>query len=324
MNNKATRMGILLIIGLVAASALVLADGAVAPLGIIPQPTPQPLMLEINIAAGRLRFSSPLLNTEATGDTSAVVHSGILGNAVDVQVYADYTPMVWRVTRDSADDDCPWVYSTAWSSGSGPGATIYNHGYLAFFWRRSYGPGAPARQPNSTEFLYKLWAPAVQVNRPPFAGGVTYWDGSGWSGLGANYSTYPETGVIVNNAMEVNARPQGMRLQYTDNTGVAQTEGHAYVGWSQERRVPVETELSLGPFTVRPELYLASDGATAMPAIKFWLAWTSPRALLDLRPVGGGGGGIRQSADNYLATVIPDLNNAVAEPRVTSIPSNGT
>jgi len=47
MNNKATRMGILLIIGLVAASALVLADGAVAPLGIIPQPTPQPLTVSV-------------------------------------------------------------------------------------------------------------------------------------------------------------------------------------------------------------------------------------------------------------------------------------
>ena len=47
MKNQATRIGILLVIGLITASGLVMADGNVAPLGIIPQPTPQPLTVSI-------------------------------------------------------------------------------------------------------------------------------------------------------------------------------------------------------------------------------------------------------------------------------------
>jgi hypothetical protein len=124
--------------------------------------------------------------------------------------------------------------------------------------------------------------------------------------------------------MSVASRPRGLRLRYTDDTGTERREGHAFPGWTRERQVPVETELCVGPFTVRPELYMASDGSTSSPAIKFWLIWTSPRALLDLRDPAAGGGGIRQSADVYLATVIPELNNSVAEPIVCSIPSDKT
>jgi len=47
MKATATRLGILLVIGLVAVSALAVADGAVAPLGIVPTPTPQPLSVNI-------------------------------------------------------------------------------------------------------------------------------------------------------------------------------------------------------------------------------------------------------------------------------------
>jgi len=47
MKNHATRIGILLVIGLIAASGLVVADGQVAPLGVIPEPTPQPLTVNI-------------------------------------------------------------------------------------------------------------------------------------------------------------------------------------------------------------------------------------------------------------------------------------
>jgi hypothetical protein len=293
-----------------------------------PQPNPQPLMLEINIAAGRLRFSSPLFNTEAPGDRSCVVYTGSdpgsVSDAVDVRVYADYTPMVWRVTRDPADDDSAWVYSTTWSSDASGSPTIYCHGYLAFFWRRSFGPGAPTPLANTTAFMYKLWAPSAQVLRYPYTGNVQYWDGSGWADLPANYVGFPDTGVIVDRAMSVASRPRWLRLRYTDDTGTERQEGHAFPGWTRERQVPVETELCVGPFTVRPELYMASDGSTSSPAIKFWLIWTSPRALLDLRDPAAGGGGIRQSADVYLATVIPELNNSVAEPIVCSIPSDKT
>jgi hypothetical protein len=47
MKDQATRLGILLVIVLIAASGVAVADGNVAPLGVIPQPTPQPLTVNI-------------------------------------------------------------------------------------------------------------------------------------------------------------------------------------------------------------------------------------------------------------------------------------
>ncbi len=47
MKTHATRIGILLVVGLIAASGLVAAQESVAPLGIIPEPTPQPLTVSI-------------------------------------------------------------------------------------------------------------------------------------------------------------------------------------------------------------------------------------------------------------------------------------
>jgi len=47
MKRAITRLGLLLAIGLIATSPMALADGAVAPLGIVPTPTPQPLTVNI-------------------------------------------------------------------------------------------------------------------------------------------------------------------------------------------------------------------------------------------------------------------------------------
>jgi hypothetical protein len=47
MKTHATRLGVLLVIGLITASGLAVAQGNVAPLGIIPEPTPQPLTVSV-------------------------------------------------------------------------------------------------------------------------------------------------------------------------------------------------------------------------------------------------------------------------------------
>ncbi len=47
MKNHATRIGILLVVGLIAASGLAVGQGNAAPLGIVPQPTPQPLTVNL-------------------------------------------------------------------------------------------------------------------------------------------------------------------------------------------------------------------------------------------------------------------------------------
>jgi len=47
MKNHVTRIGVFLVLGLIAVSALAVADGHVAPLGIVPQPSPQPLTVNV-------------------------------------------------------------------------------------------------------------------------------------------------------------------------------------------------------------------------------------------------------------------------------------
>jgi len=273
-----------------------------------PMTTPRPLMMEIDIAAGRVRFSSPLFNTVVPGDANAVVNTSVVANAIDVQLFADYTPLVWRISRDPAADDCPWAYFEPSFNGA-----------LSVFWRRTYSL-SDAPHWGRSQFIYKLWVPSIQVLKPPISGNPTveFWDvvSSSWQPLpSSEYQVFPENGIIWVRTMGIADAPLKLRVTYTPAgaSGSVQ-ERHAAVGWTQERRVPVETALAVGPFTVRPERYTLSIGGTNVPAIKFWLAWTSPRALLDLRTVANGGGGIRQSADVYLATVVPELNNAVAEP----------
>jgi uncharacterized OB-fold protein len=287
----------------------------------VAQATPQPLIMEIAPAAGRVRFSAPLFNREHPADNSTVCDRHLLANVTDVQLYADYTPLIWRLTRDPADDDCPWAY---WNSNE--------NGYLAFFWRRSYSL-ADAPHWGRSVFLYKLWAPSVQLCRPPLSGSPTVqWynpDRGRWEDLPASeYDLYPRSGVIVLRRMRVDSLPRRLRVSYTGAGGVAvPQEEHAAIGWSQERRIAVETELPTGPLVVRPEAYRAFYGPGNddwVPAVRFWLAWTSPRTLLDLRPAASGGGSLRQSADIYTATVLPELNAAVAEPVLCSISADPT
>lgn len=276
-----------------------------------PQPSPRPLMMEIDIAAGRVRFSSPLFDTTAPDYDNAVVNTAVVPNAVDVQMYADYTPLVWRITRSPSNDDCPWAY---WEPSL--------NGALSVFWRRTYSL-ADAPHWGRSVFLYKLWAPSVQVLKPPISGNPTVEDWAGSPLPAGSYQVFSANGIIWLRSLRVADAPFGVRITYNSPSGTV-TEEHIAVGWTEERRVPVETELAVGPFTVRPERYTLTVGGNPVPAIKFWLTWTSPRALLDLRPVANGGGGIRQSADVYVATVIPDLNSAVAEPVRSSISGEPT
>lgn len=264
-------------------------------------PTPQPLMAEINPATGVVTFSSPLFNSEAPDDASAVVNLSNVAGASDAHLYANYTPLVWRVCRDPAADDSPWVF---WRPEDTGGLTI--------FWRRTYSSADPPHEGRSV-FLYKQFAPAVQLQYPPVSGTVQYWDGSSWQNLPTpRYVTYPDTGYIADTNMTLTTLPTVMLLQYT-GAGAVRQERRTFVGWTEERRVPVETEMVVGPFSVAQETYSAAPGA-AQTITRFWLAWSSPRAIYDLRPAAANGADWRQSADVYLATVVPNLHTAVAEP----------
>ncbi len=270
------------------------------------QPQPAPLQLEIAPAAGRVRFSAPLMNTEAPDDPGALINTRVLPNALDVQLFADYTPMIWRITRDPDNDDCPWAF---WNSNQ--------NGYLIFFWRRWYQV-EEGTQGMRSSFMYKLWVPGVRVTKPPIAGNATVyrWNGSGWVDITADCDIYTQSGAIVIRNFRITSTPWRIRVVYTPAGAAGPvTEEYTALGWTLPKQVPVETDVSLGPFAVAAEAYTA----LGVPVVKFWLAWTSPRALLDLRPPASGGGGLVQSSDVYLATVVPEVNSLIAEPVQASL-----
>ncbi len=285
------------------------------------QATPQSLTMEINAASGTVRFSAPLFDAESPGDPMAVLNSANMVTATDLQVYANYTPTIWRITRDPAADDCPWAF---WS----PNDT----GSLVFFWRRSYSSADTPFEGRSV-FMYRQWAPSVQVRRPPVTGSptvsVSYDNGGSWNALAAgDYDRYDDTGYIVFHDINVadesgpNQVPFLVRVTYTGAGSAAIVdEQHLAMSWTQERRVPIDAEVAAGPLSVAHESYAATVLGGTVTVGRFWLAWSSPRSLLDLRPAGGGGGGaLRQSADVYLASVVPTLSTAVSDPHTCSLP----
>ncbi|MBC7286618.1 MAG: zinc ribbon domain-containing protein [Armatimonadetes bacterium] len=274
------------------------------------QSQPRPLLMEINPAAGMVRFSSPLFNTEAPNDPTAVINTSAVANATDVVMFIDYTPMIWRISTDPADDDCPWAY---W---------VPHNGYIAFFWRRTY-PVADAPHWGRSSFVYKLWAPSVSVRTPPIQGTptVTASDILGRPRPGDEFDVHNNWTVVLRR-MRVNELPWVVTVTY--NSG-AVTERRLAPGWTRERRVEIDTELMSGPFTVRPEpANVTAPSGQTMEVPRFWLVWSSPRALLDLRSAASGGGALRQTSDIFTAVVVPDVNSAVAELPQSTIPTDPT
>ncbi|MCX7599079.1 MAG: hypothetical protein N2512_09465, partial [Armatimonadetes bacterium] len=267
-------------------------------------PTPRPLMAEITPATGVVTFSSPLFNSEAPDDASAVLNLSNVAAVSDVQLYADYTPLVWRICRDPAADDSPFAF---WRPEDTGGLTI--------FWRRTFSPADPPFEGRSI-FVYKQFAPAVQLQYPRVSGHVQYWHSGSWEDLpDPPYKLYRETGCIVDTSMTLAAPPSAPTLLQYTGYGAVRQERRVFLGWTEERRVPVETEAIVGPFSVAQETYgvdLGNQGTRDVT--RFWLAWSSPRAVYDLRTVAAGGGDWRQSADVYLATVVTNLHTAVPEP----------
>jgi len=48
-------------------------------------------------------------------------------------------------------------------------------------------------------------------------------------------------------------------------------------------------------------------------ARRYWIFWSSPRPLYDLRDAGDGGSEVRQSSDIYYCTVTPEFPSLVRE-----------
>jgi len=291
-----------------------------------PASNPRPLTMTINPAAGTVTFSSPLFNEDAPTDRTAALWSTDTfgGNALDpeleeVVLHAAYTPYVYRVTRSGAADDSP---SAFWDPSTG--------GRLTVFWRRSF-PANEAPHFGRPAYMYKCYTTSIQVGRPPVTGNPTITEWFSGNAVGV-LSSNANAGIYT---IDPTVGQAFLRVEYDDGT-TTRVERHQVIGWSQEMVVPVDTVVGEGAMVAVPEAFdvpnaEGADPATnGAPAVRYWLFWSSPRGVYDLRLVENGGTRvegdlpIHPSSDIYSAVVAPDFGSLVPERTVPAIVTNPT
>ena len=224
-------------------------------------------------------------------------------------MYANYTPYVYRVTTDGANDDSPSAFYDLGDSSR-----------LTVFWRRSYGT-ADTPHFGRAAFMHKTYTTALQVGQPPINTGaaITLVD---LNTVGAvPYTVDGPNGIIT--ITDENRVGNLIRVSYTSQGAAgAQTEVHRIVGWSTETPVPVNSVISEGRLRVVPEIYSIPDGlggAGVVDVVRYWLLWSSPRASYDVRVAGSDGQNVKQSSDVYCAVVSPEYGSLIREADVPRV-----
>lgn len=286
----------------------------------------QPLTMEINIAAGTVQFTSPLFNEDTPGDRSAAFSNALIFNGAaleDVVMRINYTPYIYRVTRTQAQDDCPSAFYDP---------TVAQR--LTVFWRRSY-PTSEAPHFGRAAFMYKVYTTSVQVGRPPAAAAPTFTDAISAAAMTPNASN-DSAGIYNFNASDIG---RFVNIVY-DGVGGTFTERHQVIGWSREMAVPVDTVLGEGSLVAVPESFgvprTEGDGNNLIPAVRYWLFWSSPRGVYDLRLVENNGTrkapgvgqpydlAVHPSSDIYTAVVAPEFGSLAPERTVLTVTPDGT
>ena len=262
----------------------------------------QPVTLEIDPAAGTLRFSAPLFNADNSADPTCVFNSTSLSvnpALADVLVYGSYTPYVYRVTNAGGADDCPNAF---WQGGAAQ--------RLLVFWRRNYSTSqAPAA--GRSAVMYKTWSTGVSLDHPPVAGlGVRDNGGNAYVPI----ATDAANGRVAFPAAEIGNQ---FIFSYNGPDGAACAERHLVLGWSNEMPVPISSVTAeSSALTVTPESYqpvvMRGGSSEILDNTRYWLFWSSPRAIFDLRTAGNGQA-IHQSGDIFSATVRLQPNNLSRE-----------
>ncbi len=287
-------------------------------------PLPALPAMEIDPAAGTVTFSRPLFDPNNPADVSCALNTTPVANGgagmppglVDVVLYIDYTPFIWRLTTSGANDDCPNAFLE-----TDPTGTVVQQKRLSVFWRRTYSHAAPPHF-GRTSFMYRAWTLSVQVNRPPVSGNPTieiYDRATGTFNAYGGVSYVNSTDGIITFPPGTEGRV--FRITYNSAVdGSAHTETHRVLGWSEEVPVAVDTVTSEGPLSVVQEVYQVASGVpgTALHAVRYWLFWSSARSVYDLRLPAANGSDIKQSADIYCATFVPDYATLVPQVQATT------
>ncbi len=282
-------------------------------------PLPVLPALEIDPASGAVVFATPLFNPSTPADLSCALNTtptgsggaGLPAGLTDVVLYADYTPFIWRLTTEGAADDCPNAFLETDPSGS-----VVEQKRLSVFWRRSHAAADPPHF-GRTSFMYRAWTLSVQVNRPPISsvGGIAIYDPTvpGFVPYGGATYVNAADGIIT---FDPGTEGEVFSITYDSAVdGGTYTETHRVLGWSEEVPVAVDTVASEGPLSVSQEVYPVASGlpGTAISAVRYWLFWSSSRALYDLRLPVANGSDLKQTADIYCATVVPDYATLVPQ-----------
>ena len=96
------------------------------------------------------------------------------------------------------------------------------------------------------------------------------------------------------------------------------------MGWSADTPVPINSVTADGPLTVVPEYYTYKVGSNSFNTTRYWLFWSSPRPVYDLRAAASNGEAIHQSSDAYSAVVVPQIDNLTREIEAGSVKNSPT
>lgn len=291
-----------------------------------PAATPRPLTAEINPATGIFRFSSPLYNEDAPNDPTAAFTSALTSSGVplnNVVLSAHYIPYIYRVTRDGAQDDSPSAFLDPTAAHR-----------LTVFWRRSY-PVGEAPYFGRAAFMYKVYTTSVQVGQPPVTSGPTITDAL------TGGAVTPRASDTAAGIYDFDDSLAGRYLNFSYNMP-ARAEQHQVIGWSREMVVPLDTVIGEGSFVAVPEVFdvnmnEGAGGAVNAPAVRYWLFWSSPRGVYDLRLVEDTKGtrytpgagqpydpAVHPSSDIYSAVVAPEFGSLAPERTIPALSPDPT
>ncbi|MGQ9732260.1 MAG: hypothetical protein ACUVX8_13440 [Candidatus Zipacnadales bacterium] len=292
--------------------------------------TGNPLEMYVDPAAGLIRFSAPLFNVTNPSDPRTYFNAADFPGLVDVQIWVNYVPYVYRICRDDANDDSPSAFFdyadiTLASPGGLSPADLASLGRFVVFWRRSYS-SADAPHFGRTSFMYKTYTTAIQVHHPPInaISSVTDVTPPGGINVSLPLPTDADGGIIgiPPTLGGVSTAGHRMAIAYDSASRGSCVEYHLVQGWSQEQRVNVDSVYSEGPLVVEREWYAVnmtdSLGNTGTEFLsRYWLFWTSPRGCYNYDPSTVTGGFFR-SRDVYYATVVPEWGTSVTERHLPS------
>lgn len=258
--------------------------------------------LQINPASGTVTWSTMLFNPDDPEDPMAVFNRDNTPEIADIVMYADYTPFVKRVTTDPASDDSPSAFYNAADDNR-----------LTVFWRRTYGDNDPPHFGRPT-FMHRTWTRSIKLGHE--LGTISSVSDHTMGEALTAYTQVPGTSDIISIDPATGELPLSPRrighhieVQYEDSGGTARVEHHAVLGWSVETPVPVNNVVGEGPLRVTPEVYELAG----LNTVRYWLTWSSPRSVYDIRPSDDEGQRLHQTTDVYTAVVVPDSRSMIGD-----------